>query len=368
MKKVFVAATRQNDGKTVTALGLIKAFQKRVGKVAYMKPVGQRYEEVEGHKIDEDAILVKETCGIECPLPFMSPIAVPHGFTEDYILHGRREALTEQVMKAYRCASRGADVMVVEGTGHAGVGSVFDLNNADVAQMLKCPVILVTLGGIGRPIDEVMLNKIMFDQAGVELLGVIVNRVQEEKFDKINDLVRKGLERKGIQTLGVMPYRAPLSSPTIEQLVEDIEGEVLSGKRGLKNQVKRVVIGAMSPHDALDYFGQGVLLITPGNREDLILAAMSSCLVGIGKKSCVSGIILTAGVTPHPNIMELIRRTFVPVIMVKDDTFTTASKIDHLITKVRPGDTDKIQMAEEMVEAFVDVNAIYRALPEDEDV
>ncbi|MCC6446062.1 MAG: AAA family ATPase [Armatimonadetes bacterium] len=364
MKQFFVAATRQNDGKTVTALGLIKAFQKRVKKVGYIKPVGQRYEEVDGHKIDEDAILVKEACGLDIDLASMSPIAVPRGFTEDYILRGDRQALLDQVTTAYRCASEGAEMMVVEGTGHAGVGSVFDLNNADVAKLLGCPVVLVSAGGIGKPIDEILLNKAMFDQAGVELLGVIINRVQEEKFDKINDLVRKGLERKGIRTLGVMPFRPILSHPTVEQLVEDIQGEVLSGRRGLTNPVERVVIGAMSPHDALNYFGKGVLLITPGSREDLILAALSSCLVGIGRQSCVSGIILTAGVAPHPNIMALIRRTFVPVIMSDDDTFTTVSKVDHFITKVRPGDTDKIRMSEEMIETYVDVDSIAKALKE----
>jgi BioD-like phosphotransacetylase family protein len=203
-----------------------------------------------------------------------------------------------------------------------------------------------------------MLNKALYDQVGVEILGVIVNKVQPEKYDKINDMVRKGLARKGLEVLGVMPYRPALSSPTVEQLMEDMGGELISGHRGVKNTVSRLVIGAMSPHDALNFFTKDVLLITPGTREDLILAAMSSCVAGVGKHNCVSGIVLTGGTAPHPNIMELIKRTLIPVIIVNDDTFSIASKLDRLIVKIRPGDYDKIRAAEDLVDEFVDVDRI----------
>jgi len=356
MNNVYVAATRQNDGKTVTCIGLMAALKKRVLNVGYIKPVGQRYIEVAGHKVDEDAVLMKEVYGVDAALADMSPIAVPRGFTEDYIEHPRKDDLVRRVREAYANVSGGKDVMVIEGSGHAGVGSVFDLSNGAVAQLLGAKAIIVSAGGVGRPIDEVMLNKALFDQCGVEILGVIVNKVQPEKYDKIDGIVRKGFERKGLEVLGVVPYCPMLSHPTVEQLVHEVDGKLLSGRGGLKNVVSKTIVGAMPPHEALDYFTGDVLLITPGSREDLILAAMSCHLVGPCDRCFISGIVLTGGVRPHRNVMQLTRETGIPLILVEEDTYTTAARIDDLIVKIRPGDDEKIAAAEALIERYVAVD------------
>jgi len=362
--KVYIAATRQNDGKTIACLGLISALKKRVGKVGYIKPVGQRYVEIEGAKIDEDALLIKKVYDLEGKLSDMSPVAIPRHFTENYIDSPHRESLVKAVTESFARIAAGKDVVVVEGTGHAGVGSVIDMSNGDVAALLGCAVVIISSGGIGRPIDEIMLNKAMFDAAGVRVLGAIVNKVEEGKFEKICSYVRRGLERKGIELLGVMPYRPQLSSPTVEQLLEEIDGELISGHRGLKNVVDKMVIGAMPPHQALDYLTRGSLLITPGTRDDLILAAMSSCLLEPSGSRCVAGMILTGGTPPQPSTMQLVEKTAIPVVLVEEDTYTVASRIATLTTKVNAGDLDKIRAAEQMVDEFVDVERIIQKLRE----
>jgi dethiobiotin synthetase len=158
LNKVFIAATRQNDGKTITCLGLVSAFKKRFANVGYIKPVGQRYIEINGHKIDEDALLIKEVYNIEGNIQDMSPVAVPHGFTESYIENPDRESLVTAITSAFERISKEKDMVLIEGTGHAGVGSVFDMSNGDVARMLGTKVVIVSSGGIGRPIDELLLN------------------------------------------------------------------------------------------------------------------------------------------------------------------------------------------------------------------
>lgn len=360
--RVYIGATRQNDGKTITSLGLISAFKRRLNKVGYIKPVGQRYVEIDGAKIDEDALLVKTVYELEGKLGDMSPIAIPRHFTENYIDSPNRESLMSTVKASFERVAADKDIVVVEGTGHAGVGSVFDMSNGDVAALLGCKVVIISSGGIGRPIDEILLNKAMFDSAGVEILGAIVNKVEEEKFDKVKSYVQRGLERKGIEVLGVMPYRPLLSSPTVEQLLDDIDGKLVSGHRGLRNTVEKMVIGAMPPHQALEYFTRGTLLITPGTREDLILTAMSSCLLGPSHSPCVAGLILTGGTPPQPKIMELVEKTAIPIILVEEDTYTVASKIAKLIVKIRPGDFEKIRAAEAMVDEFVDVDRVIEKL------
>ncbi|MCE5314129.1 MAG: AAA family ATPase [Armatimonadota bacterium] len=359
---LYVGATRQNDGKTITCLGLVSALKKRLSSVGYIKPVGQRYVEINGHKIDEDALLVKQVCQLKGDVEDMSPIAVPRHFTEDYIDNPNRSDLVDRITEAFTRILMDNDMVVVEGTGHAGVGSVFDMSNGDVAAILGCKAVIVSSGGIGRPIDEIMLNKAMFDASGVEIIGAIINKVDEEKYEKVKSYVTRGLARKGLDVLGVMPYRPMLSNPTVEQLLEDIDGQLLSGERGLRNIVGKMVIGAMPPHQALEYMHSDALLITPGTREDIILAAMSACILGETGTPCVAGMILTGGTAPQPSIMELVARTYVPVILVEEDTYSVASKIAKLIVKIRPGDFEKISAAEALVDEFVDVDSIIEKL------
>jgi len=356
--RVYVAATRQNDGKTITALGLLSAIGDYFKNVGYIKPVGQQVRLIDGENIDKDANLMNEVFQIGGNLPDMSPVAIPRGFTEEYILNGNPEELRRKIQQSYLRASHGKDLMIIEGTGHAGVGSVIDLSNADVAKLLHAPVVLVTCGGIGRPIDEVMLNKALFDKSGTKLLGVIVNKVIQEKFDKINELVRLGFQKHGIDVLGIVPFNPKLSSPTIRQLLEDIKGELLCGEKGLDNSVSKILIGAMPTHTALDYFHGEELLITPGNREDLILAAMSGCVIGISKAYCVKGIILTGGIMPNKTILKLIKRTNIPIILVHENTYETAQSLNNLIVKIRPEDSDKIHEATKLIKKYVDVQGI----------
>lgn len=365
VQKIYVAATRQNDGKTTTAIGLLESISDHLPRVRYMKPVGQQVKQIGDHQIDKDASLMQDVFHIGTHLYDMSPVAIPRGFTQEYILHGTVNPLKEKILSAYHRACQDADFMVLEGTGHAGVGSVLDLSNAAVAKLLDAPVIIVTCAGIGRPIDEVMLNKAVFDNHNVKVLGVIVNKVIPEKFDKINDMVRLGFQRKGIETFGVVPYYPLLSNPTLRQLQEDIQGELISGESGLENVVKKILVGAMPPHTALDYLVGDVLLITPGNRDDLILAALTCNLPGIKDDYNVQGIILTGGLWPNRTVLKLLKQTHTPAMIVNEDTFITAQKVHNLIIKIRPEDKEKINTVKKMVKQYVNVEAILERLKED---
>lgn len=357
-KKIFIAATRQNEGKTMISLGLISAFKARNMAVGFIKPVGQRYVEVDGHKIDEDSVLIDKVFNLGMNLQDMSPIAVERDFTRKYIMEPKIEPLREQIQKSYTSVAQNRDIVVIEGTGHAGVGSVFDLSNATVAKMLNTKVIIVSSGGIGRPIDEIILNEALFKQEGVEILGAIINKIEFDALDKITHFVEPGLKRKGIKLLGVVPFKQILTAPTLRIILEELGGDLMNGENELDNTIEKTVIGAMTPHRALDYFDNKTLVITPGDREDLILAAMSSCVNGIGKPYCVSGIVLTGGIYPHQSIQRLIKRTTLPVIAVKDNTFDVATKVHDLLVKIRPEDKEKIDTANKLVDKYININKI----------
>ena len=157
--------------------GFFPRCRKRLGRIGFIKPVGQRFVEVDGNRIDEDTVLIDQTFGVHTPLEAMSPIAVEPDFTRRYIENSNNEFLVRRIQNSFDRAAWEKDFVIIEGTGHAGVGSVFDLSNARVASLLGSKVILLTEGGIGRPIDEVALNKALFDKEGVELVGVILNKI-----------------------------------------------------------------------------------------------------------------------------------------------------------------------------------------------
>ena len=363
--KVFIAATRQNEGKTSVSLGLMTAFQRRFSRVGFIKPVGQRYLTVDGQQVDEDSVLVEKVCKVKCALKDMSPVAVERGFTERYVRHPDPAELRQRIVDSYARVAEGQRLVVIEGTGHAGVGSVFDLSNAQVAKLLGASAVIVSGGGIGRPIDEIMVNKAMFDQEGVRVVGVIINKVLQDKYEKINELVRLGLERNGVRVLGVIPYVPMLANPTVGIILEETGAELLSGEQGLEREVRRTVVGAMPAHAALDYLGEGVLLITPGTREDLILGAVSSSVVAGSTERSIAGIALTGPDYPHATVLSLLRKTDIPVLAIREDTYTVTSMIHDLMVKIRPTDLRKIETLSWLVEEYVDVDALVVAIEED---
>jgi len=354
--RVFIAATRQNDGKTTTSLGLLSALKRYYPRIGYIKPVGQRFVEVSDHKIDEDSFLMDKVYHLNCPLPEMSPIAVASDFTRKYLKSSNNKQLIQRVEKAFDRVAWEKDFVLCEGTGHAGVGSVFDLSNAKVAQILNAKVVLVAQGGIGRPIDEVALNQALFERDGVEIIGVILNKVHQDKVDYVTEFAKKGLERKGLQLLGVIPHQRMLSSPTMELIRDELDAEMLNRSQEIHNIVDNVVVAAMSAPNARQFFRPGSLMILPADREDLIETAATPNDTGLPTK--LSGIILTDEIKPSKRVLEIIRRMPYPVLMTPDDSYQVASTVHDLIVKTRPGDAAKIALIRDLVKTHVDVGGI----------
>jgi BioD-like phosphotransacetylase family protein len=358
--RVFIAATRQNDGKTTTSLGLIAALQQHFPRVGYIKPVGQRFVEIEEQKIDEDTVLMDSVYQLDCPLVDMSPIAVEPDFTRKYLQSSNNEVLVRKIQKAFDRVSWEKDFVLCEGSGHAGVGSVFDLSNAQVAKILGAKVIIVSQGGIGKPIDEVCLNQALFEKEGVEIIGVILNKVIGEKVEYVTDFARRGLKRKGLDLLGVLPYEQILCNPSMDLIREELRAEPLNSAPTLHAHVGDVIVGAMSAQNAMRFFLPGVLLITPGDREDIVLAACTA--IDAQSKEKMAGIVLTGGLRPPESILKIIRTMPIPVLLAQADSYQVASKVHNLTVKTRPSDSEKISVIRDIVAKNVNLKKILQAL------
>lgn len=358
--RVFIAATRQNDGKTTASLGLIAALQQHFPRVGYIKPVGQRFVEVEEQKIDEDTVLMDSVFRLNCPLVDMSPIAVEPDFTRKYLQSSNNDALVRKIQKAFDRVAWEKDFVLCEGSGHAGVGSVFDLSNAQVARTLGAKVIIVTQGGIGKPIDEVALNQALFEKEGVEIIGVILNKVLGEKIDYVTEFAKRGLKRKGLELLGVIPHHRLLSTPTVGLIGEELNAESLNNGGDGCGLVEEVVVGDMGTPKALNFFRRCALIITPGDREDIIASAYSR--LDAQKTDQIAGLVLTGNVRPGSAVMKMIQAMPVPVLLTAHDSYEVAARVHDLTVKTRPSDAEKIALIRDIIGKNVNVQKILDSL------
>jgi phosphate acetyltransferase len=360
--RLFVAATRQNDGKTTTCLGLFAALQTRYQKVGYIKPIGQRFIDVDGLLIDEDSYLLNRIFEVDVPIQSMSPVAIDGEFTRRFIddPEGIRPRLVDQIVRAFDRATFGKNAIIIEGSGHAGVGAVCDLSNAEVAKLLGAKAILVAGGGIGRPIDEIALNKSLFDKHGVEVVGAIINKVQPEKIDLVSHYTRRGLERLGVPLLGILPVQESLTMPNLSQVVEEVDARWLNGRNHAAHiRVRNVVVGAMAARGVIEHFRPGTLIIAPGDRDDILLAAIAAH--GVSGQKPVAGIVLTRDLLPHPKLMEMLSQTDIPIVLCKKESYPVASAITRMTVKTQPEDLDKIPLIKRLVTDNVDLDQIARA-------
>jgi BioD-like phosphotransacetylase family protein len=361
-RRIFLAATGQNRGKTTTSLGLAAAIVAHGHRLGFLKPIGQRYVMVDGARADEDAVLMKAVFDLPDALDDMSPVTLPRHFTTDYVLGRVEEDLSADVLLAYERVAASRDLVLVEGTGHAGVGAVIGLSNARVADLLEAPVIIVSEGGIGRPIDEIVLNHALFERHGVRVLGAVVNKVNVEARPELVDVLREGLRQQGVELLGCIPYSDFLANPSLELLESHLEGERLTGRPAQDWTIGQVAIGAMQAHHAVPYLRDRTLLITPGDRHDLIDAALTANQEPVPGAPRVCGLVLTGGFRPPDDLLERLRSARLWTLLVTSDTYRTAEAVHDVLVKTHPADTEKISTIIQLVGGALDAEALLARL------
>ncbi|MEO8251411.1 MAG: AAA family ATPase [Chloroflexota bacterium] len=352
-QRVFLAATGQNRGKTTASLGLTAAIIGRGMKAGFIKPVGQRYLVVEGTRADEDAVLMKAVFDLPDGLDDMSPVTLPRHFTTDYIMGRVGEDLETEVTDAATRVAAGKDLLLIEGTGHAGVGAVVGLSNARVAALLEAPVAIVSEGGVGRPIDEIVLNHALFERHGVRVLGALVNKVDVDSHPLLPEVLRRGLAQHKIDLLGCIPFSEVLANPSLELIATHLDGSLLAGEATAGRTVAHVAIGAMHAEHAAGLIRDRTLVITPGDRDDMIEMALQLNAEGDGGR--VTGLVLTGGFEPGAAVLAGLRSAGLFAYLVQTDTYRTAQAVDEILVKTHPTDTDKIETIIQLVGGSVDV-------------
>ncbi len=365
MRSFFVAATGQNVGKTTTCLGLLSGLKKRHKSVGFIKPVGQEYVETEtGIHVDKDVLLFKSHFKLHDPYEEMSPVLFPRGFTRDY-LDGKvdHRDLVAKILQSFRSLTSRNAMTIIEGTGHTGVGSIVELNNAQVAALLKCPVILVASGGLGSSFDELCLNYIQCEKYGVRVAGVILNRVLEEKREMILEYVPKALKRWNIPLLGCIPYSPFLSTPTMNDFELLFQTELLTGSEYRLRHFEQIRLVATSVEMYKTQILPNQLIVTPADREDIILATLTRYWeLKIAHSELETGLLLTGKNPPKTNLIDQIRKANIPMLYAPVSSFIAMKMINSYTSKIRKDDKEKIEEAVKVVETHIDFEKLERAL------
>lgn len=358
MRHLYLAATGQNRGKTTVSLGVMDGFRRRGLSTGFVKPVGQRTVIQDGIAADEDAVLMKTLFDLPEALDRMSPVHIPRGFTQRYIDGNVVEDLPARILAAHASFAAERDMLLIEGTGHAGVGAVIGLSNAVVARMLGAPAVIVSEGGVGRPIDEIVLNAALFEREGVRVAGAIVNKVDLLAKPDLARTLERGLGRHGIPLLGVLPYRPILSNPTLAMVAEGVRGETIHPGPDLDQVIGGVSIGAMEPQHMLQRIGPRSLVIVPGDREDVIAAIVHARRIGLEAGGDALGLVLTGGYRPRRTVIDAIRYADIFATIVDRDTYQVASDVHDLLVKTHIADTGKIEEIKALVWEYLFIDRI----------
>ncbi len=357
-KAIFIAATGQNVGKTTLCLGIMAGLQKRFSKLGFIKPVGQMHVTVgEDVKVDKDAVLFKEHFALPSPYLDMSPVILPSGFTKEY-LDGDidPQELKSKIQRAFNRIHQDSDYTVVEGTGHIGVGSIINMNNAKVAADLNLDMIIVTSGGLGSAFDELALNIAMCELHGVKVRGVILNRVIDKKRDMIQEYFPKALKDRQIPLIGCVPYNEFLNMPTMEDFEILFNTPLLWGQKHRLRHFRhqRLVSGSLENYQ--DDMFSNELVITPTSREDIILTTLQKHIDSLAHDHTdfEGGLILTGRRPPSQEVMKLIQEANMPVLYVPICSYDAMKKITSFKAKIRNEDVTKVEKAIKLVEENID--------------
>ncbi len=359
--KVYIAATNQHVGKTTSTLGLMDALKNRDYNVGYCKPCGEKYLEIDGHRVDKDAVLFADILKFPLSPSIHSPIIAGGSMVTDYIENPNYQELTEALHKAAKTLEASHEVVVYEGTGHPGVCSVVDYSNAQVAKTLNTGVILVVEGGIGSTVDRLMLCKHFFEHAGVEVHGVIINKVLENKMEKVQKYLLKRLGQLNVEVFGFLPFEKELAYPQMSTVKKTLRGELLCGAEGLGNLVQGYLAGSLTEKHHLNNDVQYLLMVST-RRLNTALDRLRAFWKQQNVEPHLAGLVLTGEDEVSKKNADFLKRYKIPTIHTNYDTYEAITKLNQIEVKINTKTPQKVKRAIELFGKHVDVERIVEVM------
>jgi len=354
-KNVFIATSEPYSGKSIITIGLVNMLLGKAKKVGYFKPIINADPK---EKKDDHAATVTEYFGLS--EHYEDTYVFTRSQALQMIQNKSQGEMIDIIISRYKELEDAYDFTVVEGSDFVGEGIAIEFPaNISMAKNLAAPVIIV-ISGKGKTTAQVVATALTdfhnFQARDVEVIAIVVNRMNPEHAEDVKQLLAMQLSKDVIIT--VIPFEKRLNSPTMQEISEQLDGKLLFGVDQLSNQVDHFITGAMQVPNFLNYLTENVLIVTPGDRGDIIISALQANLSTSYSK--ISGIVLSAGLEPEEPVLRLIRGSpsIMPIISVKTDTFETTAMIGAIQSRMTPGNKMKIQLAIDVFEKYVDIKAL----------
>ncbi len=343
-KNLYIATTEAKSGKSIISLGLMEILKGAVGRVAFFRPIINVNNRSEDRDPDIDLILFHFNLNIN----YSDMFAYTFSEARDLINGGRHDEMIEVILARYKSLEDKFDFVLIEGTDFTAVSSAFEFNiNAEIANNLSAPILLV-MNGKNKQVDEAVASLRLaiesFEESGCSILGCILNRIGPERLNESRAILEEQLKKDG-RLVYVIPEVDTLGMLTMLEIKKALDAEVLFGKEFLDWHASHHIIAAMQLENFLSHITEGSLIITPGDRADIILGSLTAASSGVFPH--IMGIVLTGGIQPAPVVMHLIRgmSSSIPIICAPTDTLRTVTRINMIDCKVMPSDKQKITTA-----------------------
>ncbi|MGO4919627.1 phosphate acetyltransferase [Maribacter spongiicola] len=349
-KAIYIVTTEPNSGKSIVSLGLMQLLLGRTAKVGYFRPI---IDDVPNGKTDNHIDTVLSYFNVD-----MKPEEA-YAYTRSQVVQlknkDKDDEIVGHIIHKYKTIENKFDFVLVEGTDFSGEGAIIEWDiNVLIAKNLGIPAVILA-SGKNKTLDELVGNLYMaydsFKEKGVEVLLIVANKVQPENVT----LVSNGLKEKLPNDIlvGTIPVNTILGSPTLKEIAQELDAKVLFGEDYINNQVGSFSVGAMQLRNYLTHLKSDSLVITPGDRADIILGALQANIST--NYPSLSGIVLTGGLIPEDSIIKLIEglSDIIPILSVARGTFYVTNKIGTIRPRIYAENTEKILTSIQEFEKYI---------------
>ncbi|XPV76007.1 MAG: phosphotransacetylase family protein [Desulfovibrio sp.] len=354
MSSLYIGSTSGYSGKNMIVMGIGLQLQKEGYNIGYMKPVGAMPLEQNGVLGDEDAFFVQSVLELDQDPAVVSPVVVTHDFKVAALNPNNKKLgdLIGQIKEKYSTLSDGKDAMLVAGSGSMYSGKYCGTDGISVVQNLDTKCIVIDRFVKETNYDALLVLK---ETLGDQLLGIVINDVPAHSMEEVTQLIAPFLESRGVKVLGVIPKDPLMGAIKVGDLADRLGGKVISAHGRSDRIVENFLIGTMQVENFMTHFrkNKNSAVIVGGDRSDVQLVALE------GDCPCL---VLTGNLYPNDIILTRSEVLDTPIIIVRDDTFTVAKKMENILSRHKLRDNIKIRQGAELVAQNVDLDFIKKGI------
>lgn len=358
-KAIYIATIESNSGKSIITLGLMRLLLGKMARVGYFRPVINDFPE--GQRDNHI-----ETILSHFNLPMSYEEAYAFTRSEVVLKNSRNEddEVLDTLIDKFKSLESRFDYVLVEGTDFEGEGAIIEWDmNVLIAKNLGIPTIIIS-NGIGKSMNE-FVNALKlacdsFKDNGVEVLMVVANKIQPENREPV--IQRLAAELPDGVIAAAIPLNPVLANPSVREIMDALGGRLLFGERYLEKQVAQFGVGAMQLRNYLTHLGEDTLVITPGDRADIILGVLQAHISS--NYPSIAGIALTGGLLPEESIIKLIEglSDIVPIFSVQEGTFAATNRIGAIRSQIYANNALKISVSLRDFATYVPEDALTERL------